>query len=275
MTFDSRERSLATARPVRLYRFTRGTLSWAYCTADRDITFQAVKYAASAISDDGLRLTGEASADALKVTAPGTLAVAQLFRGAPPSSDVWLTIRDYHEGEPDAPASALISWIGTIAAVRWPATDRCEITCQTLSASMERPGLRLAWERTCPFALYDRNCRVNRELYRVDGLVQTVSGSTLGVPAAGTKPDGWFSGGFVAWVIEGGEIEQRGIESHAGIDLVLLGGTQGLRAAQSVAMYAGCNQTMAVCDGRFANGDNYGGYVDLPGKSAVYRTPLF
>ena len=227
MSFDTRERSLATAQPVRLYQFARGTLRWSYCSADRAITFQGSTYKAIAISDDGVRLTGETSADLLTITGPASLEVAQLFRAAPPSAEIALTLRDYHYGESDVAASARVAWVGSVAGVRWPQADRCAIACQSISASMQRPGLRLTWERTCPHTIYDRRCGVDRNAFAVAAAVQTLTGAVISSGALAGRADGYFGGGFVEWAVGGGELERRGIEVHTGNDLALLGGHAG------------------------------------------------
>lgn len=275
MTFDSRERSLATAQPVRLYQFARGTLRWSYCSADRAITFQGTTYKATPISDDGVRLTGETSADVLTITAPASLEVAQLFRGAPPSAEISVTVRDYHYGEADAAASARVAWVGSISGVRWPQADRSAIACESLAASMQRPGLRLTWERTCPHTIYDRRCGVDRNAFAVAAAVQALTGAAISSGAFAARPDGYFGGGFVEWAVGGGELERRGIEAHTGSDLVLLGGTQGLVAGLAVIAYPGCRQTNTYCNGTFNNLANFGGVAHLPGKSPFDGSPIF
>ena len=271
MRFDQRERSLSDGQPIRLYQFSRGTLRWLYCSADRDIPYQNQLFKAVAISDDGIRQTGEPSADALNITAPWNLDVAQQYRGMPPSSETTLTIIDQHYGAPDA----IVSWVGSISGVKWPAPDRCDIICQSLTASFDRPGLNLTFERGCPHSLFDRNCRVNRDLYKTLTIVQSATGAVISSGAFASFPDDYFSGGFVEWHSVSGDIERRGVEKHTGSDLTLLGGTDGIALGHSVTAFPGCTQVMAVCDSRFHNSDNYGGIRHLPGKSPFQGDPIF
>jgi uncharacterized phage protein (TIGR02218 family) len=275
MTFDTRERSVATGRPLRLYEFQRGTKRWFYGSADRDLTLQTRLWRSTAISDDGVRLTGETTADVLKVTAPGTLEVAQLYRAAPPSADVGLTVRDFHEGEADLASNVRVVWVGSISGVRFPQPDRCEITCESLSASMDRPGLRLTWERTCPHTLFDRNCGKNRDLYAVSAQVQTLTGAAISSGTFAGFPNGYFSGGLVEWSVGDGEIDRRCIEYHFGSEVFLLGGTQGLVGGMDLKAFPGCRQTDTYCDGTFDNLANFGGVKHLPGKSPFDGTPVF
>ncbi len=272
MNFDGIETSLASGKPIRLYLFERGaSLRWAYTGPDRDITYQNVDYLRREISDDGIRQSGESSADALTITGPASLAVAQLYRGAPPSDEITLTIRDMHFGDTEA----LVSWSGSISDVNFPAVDRCEIVCESLAASLQRQGLRLAWQRNCPYALGDRNCKVDMEPLAVPGTVITLDGTTLSATAWAGYPDGWFAGGWVQWPVGGGEFDRRGIESHVGGVLGLLGGTAGLALNQVLTGYPGCSRTIQVCQDKFTNSDNYGGVYHLPGRSPFDGKPVF
>lgn len=271
MTFLGRETSVAAGAPVRLYEFQRGIFRWRYTNADRRITWQTLDFDPVAISDDGIRETGEATADALTITVPHDLPVAKLFRGAPPADDISLLIRDMHYGD----SEALVSYIGDVEGVRWPTPQQARITCQSLAASMRRAGLRLTYERACAHALYDRNCRVNRDLFAIAATVQSMDGATISSGTFDAQPDGWFDGGYVEWSIGSGETDRRGIERHVGAALTLLGGTYGLSAGQNVIAYPGCLRTAAVCNAKFTNLVNYGGFPHLPGKSPFDGDPVF
>jgi len=271
MTHDVRERSCADGQPIRLYDFGRGQAHWLYCSADRDIVFQGKTYLARAISDDGIRQSGETSADALIITAPWNAEVVNQFRGMPPSVEIGLTVRDMHYGETEA----AVVWVGSIAGVKWPAPNKCEIRCESLAASLERSGLTRTWERNCPYTLFDTDCTVDRNGYKTTITIQSLTGAAISSGTFETQPDGYWSGGFVEWDIGDGEVERRGIEIHAGSVASLLGGTDGLVIGQAVTAYPGCARTIQVCHDKFGNDANYGGIWHLPGKSPFDGTPIF
>lgn len=271
MTFNSRENSIADGAPVRLYEFSRGLLVWRYTTADRDVTQSNRSYSAVAISDNGIRQTGQTRADALEITAPHSLPVAQLYRGVSPSADISLTVRDMHYGDDEA----VVSWVGTISGVAWPAADRCKIHCQSLAASFGQPGLRMTWDRSCPHSLYDRNCRVNAADYAVAGVIDAMDGAQVTASAFAALDDGYFNEGYVEWTIGSEEVERRGIEQHTGGVLVLLGGTSGLTVGDAITAYPGCPRTIQACNDKFANTANYGGAPHQPGRSPFDGNPVF
>lgn len=271
MSYDTAEASLSAGRPIDLYEFRRGGTFWRYVNADEDYELDGAVYTATAISDDGRRQTGEASADELVITGPWNLSVTQQFRGIPPSEDVRVIIRSVHEGEPEA----YVEWSGVIVEVRKPQPGICRIVCNTFSSTFSRMGLRMTWERGCSNALGDQNCKVNLLEYAVPGEVISLTATQIEVGEADALPDAWFDGGYIEWELEDGNKEQRGIISHEGGLLTLLGGTDGIALGLGVTAFPGCVRTIAVCHTKFANSDNYGGHPHLPGKSPFDGTPVF
>ncbi len=185
-----------------------------------------------------------------------------------------------HAGDSqDARSEALTALVQTelfeATSVSWPDVDRAEIACQPLSASMDRVGLRLTYMRSCPHALYDVNCGVNRDQFKVAATVSTLTGSAIEYSSAAMLPDGRAAGGYIEWSIGSGELERRSILAHSGSTLTLLGGTDGLSAGQAITVYPGCRQTTADCHDYFANLDNFGGFPAMPGTSPFDGNPVF
>lgn len=270
MTFEAAETGAATSKPVRLYLFKRGLLKWGYCTADRNITYEGVLYASAAISDDGIRHSGESTADILKITAPTSLGVLSQFRPIPPSMEVAVTVSDYQFTE----IMARVRWTGSVTGVDWPEFDKAEISCESISASMEKTGLRMGYGRGCPYTLYDQRCLASMAAVRLDTTLTAVGTLTITSPAFSAFADGYFAGGFIQWLMDG-ETSQRGIEAHTGTLLTLLDITAGLTVGTVVTAYPGCDRTISVCDSRFSNHLNFGGIPNLPGKSPFSGDPIY
>ncbi len=272
MTFEARESSLHEGQPIRLYEFRRGvTMRWRYTNADRDISHMLESWQAVTITDDGIRQTGETSADEIVITVPHNLAIAQLYRGVPPSDEIGVILRDAHFDEPESH----VAWQGTIVNVGWPGEERAEIRCEPLSGSMARPGLRLGYERGCPYAVYDLHCGLDPLDWRISDEVTVVDGVTIAADAWDALPDGWFDGGYIEWPIGPAEVERRGISRHEGATLRLLRGTHGLADGMTVHAHPGCARTVLVCHNKFGNLPQYGGFPHLPGKSPFDGDPVF
>lgn len=265
MSFDDSENSLASGQPIRLYQFNRGTRYWCYCSGAMAITFEGRTYQAidGGIQNDSPQQSGDSTQDDLTITAAAEIGIAQLFRGAPPSEAIAVRIYDMHLNQSDA----RLSYVGTVSNVKWPALDRCNIICRTRSASMQDPGLTWTYMRSCTAVVGDNRCRVNLDGYRVDGTVDSLDGAQITVNALSGYSDGYFAGGYVAWVVSSGDYDRRHIESQSGSVLTLLGGTSGLSLNQSVRLFPGCDFTMDTCGDKFNNIDNFRGIPQLQGDS--------
>jgi uncharacterized phage protein (TIGR02218 family) len=273
MSFNSRENSLADGAPIRLYQFSRGVMRWLNTSGDRDevVGTQIFRTLRGGISDDGIRQTGEASVELLKITVPADHDVAALYRGVPPSNEIALTIFDRHAGEDEQ----VVSWVGSIQSVNWPKRDQAQLVCQPLSARMTMQGLRQGWERPCHHSLYGLGCGVNRDLYRVTTEIQSKNGLVISSGAFASYPDGYFTAGWVEWSVGSGEFDRRAIERHTGSNLAMLGGTAGLQPGQAIRVYPGCNQTTQMCNDKFGNILNNGGIPHLAGRSPFDGNPVF
>lgn len=263
MTYREADTSVSDAQPVRLYQLDRSaTVVWRYTSADREIQFNGQAWSPVAISDDGIRLTGEASADVLSLTLPAKLPVAQLYRSVPPSDEIFLTIYDY-----DATAmAAKVAWIGSVNSVSWPRVDTAKLACLTLSASMKRDGLRLRYERACPHSVYDDECGANKAQFSVSATVVALDGSSVQVALSKPVDASIFAYGAICWAVDG-SYEFRGIEGLNGTRMNVVGGTDGLEVDQAVEVFPGCDGTRQTCLDRFANLLNHGGFPHMPGKS--------
>jgi len=271
MSTAAREISIQMGQPIRTYEFTRGPLKFYYTSADRPTTLGVLTFDPIPVFDSGVRFTGQASADPLTITISSSSPISQMFRGVPPSDEVSVVVRDTHYGELDYQ----VVWVGSILNTRWPAIDSCELTCWSIASSMDKPGLRMTWQRGCPHSLYDGNCKVDASVYKVPGTILDSSGLIVHVSTAGLLAPGWFSGGFLDWTLPSGVIERRGIREHSDTSLVILGGVYGLEVGTAVNLYPGCIRTTAICSGKFNNLDNYGGAPFLPGTSPFNGNPVF
>lgn len=273
MSFNERERSLATGQPIRLYQFSRGVLRWLYNTSDRNIEVDGAIYRTlrGGIKDGGIRQTGESQQDAFTITAPADIEVAQPFRGVRPSAEIGIRVLDMHYGE----AEVVSRFVGTISSVKWPTLDSCQIVCQDIESSMTRPGLTDTYTRTCSTTLYSARCKVSRDAYRVEATVQEIAGMNITCSTAAGFADGYFSAGYVEWAIGAGEYERRHIEVHQGATLQLLSGTGGLSVGMAVRVYPGCDFLASTCHARFSNLPNFRGVPHMDGKSPFDGEQVF
>jgi uncharacterized phage protein (TIGR02218 family) len=271
MSFAVIETSNDGGRPVYLYAFAIGSATFRYTSADTDLTVDGYLWKSVAIEDDGVKLTGDANTDGLTITAPNTIAPVQMFYGTPPSMSIMVRIFHYHEGD----SQSVLGYMGELLQVNQPQPGTATLTCGTISASMQRDGLRLGWQRTCPYALFDPlNCKVDKTAFGQQVIVKDVVGSTVEFQGM-TGADGKFDGGFIQWEHPSRGTEFLGIEQQMGITCEMFGMTDALYYGLKATAYPGCDRTVATCASKFNNLDNHGGVPDLPGKSPFDGDPVF
>lgn len=281
MAYDTLENSLDAGRPISFYEFTFGSTTWRYTSADQDLTVSGFLWTRAAISDEGVKQTGESSTDAMQLTAPAWIGPSQVFMGGSPSQPIMLSIRAKHEGD----AEVRVVYTGEISQINFPIPGSCRIICETTSASMQREGLRLGWQRSCPYTLYDEiTCKVDKSLWGVAFTVTSIGGLGVGVTLATAKTYDYFNLGVMEWNHPTRGVERLQLDSWIvalpppppSLNVVfLLNDLPGdLHIGATGIAYPGCNFTPASCTG-FSNFENYGGYVLIPGKSPFDGNPVF
>lgn len=270
MVFLTREYSSYDGEPVLLYQFRRGTLLLNYTNADRDVTVAGVTWRAQPISHNGVRQQGDAVADTVQITCPASLEIAAWFQFTPPSDVVYVTILRFHYGDP----AGVIVWLGSVVSSGTSEIGKATINCHAVSVSLKRGGLRLGWQRGCPHALYDQNCRADKTLHAVTTTVLIVGYNQLGVAAFPTTQH--WPGGFLEWQIADSTFERRLIEDTIGNNsIVPYGNMDGYTVGQELTMYPGCLRTSIHCDTFFNNLVNYGGFEFMPNRSPYDGDPVF
>lgn len=281
MTSAARDLSSYDGAPITLYQFTRKSkptstgveviTNWRYTSHDEDYEYGGFTWTAAAISDDGIRQNGDATADQLTFTMPVTLEVPQMFVGSPPSDTIFALILRTHHGETDA----FNGWNGSIGQVSRKSDLTVEIMCDTLSATLDRQGLRLSWMRGCPHDLYGFECRVNPLDFMETATLDGVNHVILQSSTFAGHDDGWWVGGFVEWIDTYGHAERRGIISHTGDTVRVMGGTEPLEAGATVFIFPGCFHNTTDCASRFSNLPNYGGHAYMVDVSPFAQTLIW
>lgn len=271
MSYEDQEISTELGSPEYLYEFKLNDKKWHYTTGADEITVNGAKWKPIPISDDGVRQKGEPTSDIMVVTVPADIDIVKFYAATPPSSMIILTIRRRHEGSLDT----VVAYVGEVIAVDQPRPGEARISCSTLSASLERSGLRLTWSRNCPHALYDSSCRAQKSAHAVNATIIELGQGTITADAFAAYPDGWFNGGILEWEDPDRGIETRGIEEHIGNTILMFGTVDGLRQELAVIAYPGCKRTVTECNLKFNNLPNYGGIPSMPGKSPFDGDPVF
>lgn len=273
MTYNAAEISVQSGAPIECYEFSRGPVYYRYTSAATDVTVNSKLFTAKPISRSAIEATPEAARSALTITGPRDLPVADLYRVAPPSDVVTLTVYRYHETDGDGEIATI--WTGRVLNARWKPNSTVELMCEPIYTSMARPGLRRLYQRTCPHVLYSAACGALSGAVGLTTTVDAVSGATITITAADAYADGYFSGGYVEWETQTGVYERRMIHNHTAASLALASAIIGLATGTTIHIFPGCDKTLATCNTRFSNADNYGGFPWIPTKNPFGGDPIY
>ncbi len=275
MAFSTIEISNQDGQPIRLYEFQYGETFWRYASADEDIEFgtddedNPIVWTATAINDTGFTQGGSDQND-LRVLCQSDIPLVSLFRLQRPSGKVWLTVRQFHLEDNEAP----VHWIGTVVNAIAQDEASTQLNCRSLAGTYDRQGLRLGWSRSCPHPLYGIGCRVNKEDHAYPRTVATLTGNRFTCTTHSEPAEGSFTGGFLEFIRPDGSLETKAIERQSGNDFLILGSTGGLEIGTAVTLYPGCARDTPNCK-LFDNLKNYGGFPHLPGESPFSGSPVF
>lgn len=270
MTYSATETSYQSGAPVELYDFARGSLHWRYTSSDQAVTFNTSTYDSALIKRGAIEATQELARSPVTLSTPRDFAVADMFRIAPPTDVITLTITRYHAGD----GEGVVVWMGRVLNVEW-AGGEATIHCEPVVTSLNRNGLRRLYQRQCPHVLYSPACGVDATARRVVAAVDSVVGIVLQISELSAQADGYYSGGFVEWETVSGIFERRFITQHIGVSITLNQPFDGITIGTTVRVYPGCDHTTSTCNGKFANLPNYGGFPYIPIKNPFGGNGVF
>lgn len=251
--------------------FARGTQHWRYTSDDRPLVWGAQTFDNAPFKRGRISESFDVARTTLDIDVPLTLPLLDLYRGTAPMDDIQIIL--YRRRKSTGVVE--IRWMGTIGSVEFkPAI--ATVHGLPPGAALSANGLNRCWQKGCPHNVYGVGpglCNKDRQVMRVDGTVAEVAGSTVEVASLGTKPDGWFSGGWMEWT-EGTAVERRFVVSHVGTTAVLLTPAR-VPLGHRVAFYPGCDHTLKTCNDKFDNAPNYGGQPWIPIKNPFGSNPIF
>lgn len=270
MTFQAFETSRQKGEPVTLYRFRYSeSANFAYTDAEQEITHAGITYEPIPIMRDAVTASGTLDKSALAVRMPRDVELSELFRVYPPAQVVALIIRQGHLTDTPTP-QFLVVWSGRVLSVGREG-EECVVSCEPISSSLRRPGLRRHYQLGCPHQLYGPHCKAVKATHSVTAEVASISGTQV------IMVDGWngafdtanFREGMIEWTNDAGGTERRKILRVATNALRVGGLLRDLTAGETVTASLGCNHQMTDCQDLFDNIQNFGGCPWIPTKNPI------
>jgi uncharacterized phage protein (TIGR02218 family) len=251
------------SEPIELFTVARGNEAWYFTSHDVDVVRDGITYRASLAGRERFKQSEEStqSTTTLNIARRHPLGAELLLRGLNNANGtLYLRIALTTEGDEEYwPA-----WIGEVTdLIRHDSHAQVEVA--SMQNLMRRPMLRVVGGTQCNHALYDTGCGVNMEDYRLDTDISLVAGRQITVTDTITDSvqimlrGGSYAGGVLVvgkqrWFIE------RNVSSS----LILMTPMPDDMLGETVAIYKGCSRTYDICQSRFDNTRNFGGFAKWP-----------
>jgi len=250
---------------IDLYRIVMGDQVWTLTSADEDQEYNDELYAAVAMGRTGYESKNEMAKANVEVRLPLSHVLAINLLTSFNDQIMTLTVYTNRDG------SIQVSWKGRLSSLK-PGDNDLTLVFESVFTSLRRPGLRARYQKSCRHALYGRGCRLDPEDFAEAATVDDIVGSTITVPEAASQIDGYYLGGMLraadgvlSYIINhvGDQITVQRVSYSLTAQFDLEG------AGTAVTIYPGCDHTRATCNGKFSNGDNYGGFDWIPRKNPM------
>jgi len=159
--------------------------------------------------------------------------------------------------------------------------DRLTATCDSFLALLSKKVPKMLIKKDCDYEVYEpRTCKALRALFATSGVIAEVDNSarpptiavTLDFPTDDRETEDWFAGGWIE-TGQGLNFEVRTVlNSYYDWDgglltLTLNAPMMHAVAGQSIQLLPGCDGTAEICDTKFNNFPNHGGFVAIPQKN--------
>ena len=264
--FDSDERSVQDSRPRELYTLVIGNQTYRLASGVRSISYGGNIYKAFQISRNEAGVSEETnSPKQLQITLPMSHPACQRYMAyaTPPKiATVSIARLQLNSG------GAIGLWSGDIVSIGFSRHMATFLVTTTASRVMMRVLPTVTVGDQCAHALYDRNCTINRDSYKVTATVIQVDGRKIKVDIGSGHANPWSVFGDV---YHPGTGERMDIVSQQDLGppstvvwLTMQAPIVGLNTGDSVEVSPGCDHTIATCLSKFNNKDNFGGFPSLP-----------
>jgi uncharacterized phage protein (TIGR02218 family) len=259
VTWTDDEESQAGGAPIEGYEFVGSATTWRYTSHIEAVTINGDAYTPlAALIRDNIILGGTHDSRPVKVTLPASTQLVQHYGLATPPTSLQLNIYRYQPTSNDFQ----IVWTGEVTGIR-PKGLMATLECPSiLGARLGTTVSSLTVRRFCNHRLYDARCRVLEADFDFATTVSAVSGLSITLSGIGGHPVQWFRAGKITRDADG---ESRAIINQTSLPAVVTvhAPFRTLAPGDAVTLLAGCQHDTNICDTKFSNLANFGGFPTL------------
>lgn len=286
MTVATIEASEQDSQPRELIDIVHGTVTYRLTFAVRDVADGGNVYKVTTGSRGELGPSGVGAAEKeLTLTLPIDHALPRryLASGIPPKK-ITVTIRRKYF--PSGDVEQIFTGEITSMGCNDDGTRAIFRVLARAGKTLLRVIPNVTGGRTCPHPLYGTMCKVARGGTNPDGIVYQTSATVLGingrevrvdlsnVTAGNTNRANWAENGELTHTATGETMtvtDQKDQSSSSTVTVLTLeAAIYGLQVGDAVVIQAGCDKSMTMCNGKFGNRQNFGGFNKLPTKQNIH-----
>lgn len=270
MSYEIKELGEDSGTPIELYEFQYGPVTYRYTSADEDIVVAGVgTYTSLPCGRQKIENNQDSGKTPVTFQISRKAEITDVFIASPPTTVIEFTVRRFHYGDDER----IIYWFGRVVNVKYY-EDTVEFRCESIQTSMKRPALRRFYQPSCPHVLYGAECAVPENDFRVNTIVESISGLNIVSSVFALKPDQYYRGGYIA-ISAAPTSEYRFITNHVGNTITINLPSPKLFQGTPLTISPGCDHTKATCKNKFNNLNRYGGFPYIPLKNPMGNVQIF
>ena len=194
-SYDDNENSAASARPKLLLDFSDEFGNhWRYNSGITTISHLTYNYTPDTCKVSEPEITSNPFRNTVKVTLSRGNAFAAPYLAAPLESQVNLIVYRFLDDE------YTYYWSGMVESVNYDKNAIPTVTCNPVTSSASRIGKRRVCQKMCDLVLYGDEiggCLVDKDSYKIEGIIDSVDGTTLESASFLDEASDWLQGGEI------------------------------------------------------------------------------
>lgn len=281
MSYNQRENSKQSGRPVELFLFQYGSdLSATYgiTSAPVSIEYDGITYEPATVFREEISTSGRLDENEVGIDVSRNDTLAQMLQGYPPSWVISVIVRQGHMPDPAYPnpgpgAAWPVCFTGRVIERVGGEGASVRLVCVPSVRSVQRVGLRRNYQWSCPHALYGPLCKADKEVATTMHEIIQIQDNLIELGAF--PPSGRVSANYI-----GGMVEWQGpvarefrtvISAPASNRLRVSGPLGDLALGDMVETVLGCAHDMLDCREVHNNILNYGGHPFIPQNNPFFK----
>ena len=185
-------------KKIEIYQVFDGEERFYITNSNKFVTYDSIVYEPAAVDRSKIELKSEMEKQSLTLTVDIDHPIAKRYLLASVESTATLRVIEFYDGQ------FYNLWRGRLVNTAVDG-NAFNMMFENQMTKQMRSGAYRRYQRTCPYALYGKQCKVNKDNFSSDWVVSGVSSAELKLftPSSNQFPENYFSGGMVTLSLSG------------------------------------------------------------------------